>query len=258
MKSKRQRQVCAVIPAAGRGSRLGKNIPKILVHIDENRTVWTILRDKLLPYVGHIHVVLSPMGYPLFQEELAKDPNRHLVSSSIQHEPLGMGHAIFCSQEAWVESESIFVVWGDQISLSKETIRRSLEVHTAGVGPRCTLPLVDVETPYVQYIFSQNGMLSKIRQSREGDKCSPHGYSDVGAFLLSLEGLLEAWQDYLAQGIRGAQTGEINFLPFLETLSLKWFWPFQMVQVSDATECRGINTPQDLAFFRRLYNKESL
>jgi bifunctional UDP-N-acetylglucosamine pyrophosphorylase/glucosamine-1-phosphate N-acetyltransferase len=165
-----------------------------------------------------------------------------------------MGHAIFCSQNAWKESESILVVWGDQISLSEKTIRRSVEVHTAGFGPRCTLPLVEIPKPYVQYVFDQNGMLSKIRQSREGDKCSSHGYSDVGAFLLSLEGLLEAWRDYLAQGARGALTGEINFLPFLESLSLKSLWPFQLVRVSDAIECRGINTPQDLAFFRRLYS----
>ena len=250
-------QTCAVIPAAGRGSRLGVSLPKLLVPIDDHRTVWSILRDKLLPYVGHIHVVLSPAGYPLFQEALAQDSNRHLVSSSIQDEQLGMGDAIFRGQAIWSQYETIFVVWGDQIHLSEQTIRRSLDVHAMGGGPRCTLPLVAVETPYVQYVFDQNGTLCQIRQSREGDACDPRGDSDVGAFVLSVAGLQAAWQDFLAGAVRGAKTGEINFLPFLEMLSQQWRWPFQTVRVTDATECRGINTPEDLAFFRQLYSRET-
>jgi bifunctional UDP-N-acetylglucosamine pyrophosphorylase / glucosamine-1-phosphate N-acetyltransferase len=250
-------QVCAVIPAAGRGSRLGMSMPKLLVPIDDRRTIWTILRDKLLPHVTHIHVVLSPTGYPLFQEALVQDPNRHLVSSSIQAEPLGMGDAIFRGQEVWADSESIFVVWGDQIHLSEQTIRGCFDRHAMGCGSRCTLPLVEVENPYVQYLFDQAGTLCKIRQTREGDTCDPRGDSDVGAFLLSVEGLLEAWQGYLAGDIRGTQTSEINFLPFLEVLAQQWHWPFQTVRITDATECRGINTPEDLAFFRRLYRRNS-
>lgn len=251
------RSLCAVIPAAGQGSRLGVAMPKILVPVDGQRTIWTVLRDKLLPYVDHIHVILSPSGHPLFQEAMARDPTRHLVSSSIQGEPVGMGDAIFCGQDAWADSESIFVVWGDQLHLSEQTIHSAVERHTEAHGPRCTLPLAEVEAPYVQYVFDQDSTLYEIRQTREGDACDPQGYSDVGAFVLAVEGLVEAWQAYLARGVRGAQTGEINFLPFLVFLSQHRRWPFQTVPVADVTECRGINTPEDLEFFLRLYRRAS-
>ncbi len=53
-------KTCAVIPAAGRGSRLGLDLPKLLVRLTDNETVWSVLKRKLRPYVDHIHVVLSP------------------------------------------------------------------------------------------------------------------------------------------------------------------------------------------------------
>src|SRR5262249_33949540 len=40
-------KICAVIPAAGRGSRLGTNRPKILAQLNARQTIWSVLRDKL-------------------------------------------------------------------------------------------------------------------------------------------------------------------------------------------------------------------
>jgi len=76
----------------------------------------------------------------------------------------------------------------------------------------------------------------------------------VGTFLLSTQGLDCAWKDYLDSAPRGSGTGEINFLPFLPYLSAM-DWTIMPLQVADATEARGINTKDDLAFFQSLYNK---
>jgi bifunctional UDP-N-acetylglucosamine pyrophosphorylase/glucosamine-1-phosphate N-acetyltransferase len=107
--------------------------------------------------------------------------------------------------------------------------------------------------PYVEYIFD-GGRLTKVLQTREGDTTTPNGFSDVGTFLLGTDGLKPAWEDYLAQAPRGAGTGEINFLPFLPFLSSKG-WTVTRVEVADETEARGINTREDLAFFRHLYSE---
>src|SRR4029077_5900171 len=47
---------CAVIPAAGRGTRLGIDLPKLLVPVTEADTIWSVLKDKIKRYVDHIHV----------------------------------------------------------------------------------------------------------------------------------------------------------------------------------------------------------
>ena len=47
----------AVIPAAGRGTRLGLDRPKILAPLNDDETIWSVLRDKLLAVVDRVHVV---------------------------------------------------------------------------------------------------------------------------------------------------------------------------------------------------------
>jgi bifunctional UDP-N-acetylglucosamine pyrophosphorylase/glucosamine-1-phosphate N-acetyltransferase len=236
-------KVCAVIPAAGRGSRLGTTKPKILAPLNQDQTVWSVLHAKIAPLVDHIHLVLSPEGmreFPVLPEH---------VSHSIQREPIGMGDAIFGARPFWDAFDAILIVWGDQVFVSTGTLRRAL---AALILPQrqLVLPLTRMAVPYVEYIFD-GARLTKILQSREGDTTTPGGFSDVGTFLLRTHGLAAAWKDYLSKAERGGKTDEVNFLPFLPFLSMQ-SWTITPLDVADPIEARGINTPEDLTFFQRL------
>lgn len=233
---------------------MGIAVPKILAPVSARATIWTILKEKLKPLVDHIHVVLSPEGQQLFASVLASDPDRALVSTSIQPEPVGMGDAIFRGLPVWREARTLLVIWGDQVHVSVDTIASSLAIH-ADAPRRIGLPVVALDEPYVEYRFDANGHLTGLLQSREGDLCAPGGYGDVGTFVLSTSGLPEAWRDYLIRAERGSRTGEINFLPFLVSLS-RLGWDVQRHVVTDPKEARGINSPEDLIFFRRLYERD--
>jgi bifunctional UDP-N-acetylglucosamine pyrophosphorylase / glucosamine-1-phosphate N-acetyltransferase len=235
--------VCAVIPAAGRGTRLGADGPKILTPLTERDTIWSILHAKLAPLVDHIHLVLSPEGAAAFP------PLPTNVSVSVQPEPTGMGDAIFHGHEVWSRYDAVLIVWGDQVFVSQDTLRRTLAAMTPGQS--AVLPVTRMATPYVEYVFD-GPKLTEVRQTREGDATTPNGYSDVGTFLLAARGLDDAWKDYLAQAPRGQATSEINFLPFLPFLSVRG-WAVTPLEVTDVTEARGINTKDDLAFFQNLY-----
>lgn len=245
--------ICAVIPAAGRGSRLGLDVPKLLVPVGGPDTIWTILKRKLRPLVDHIHVILSPTGAPLFERSMVADPDRSSVSMSIQHEPIGMGDAIFRGYDWWSRARTIVVVWGDQVHVSSETIRASLDLH-GGARRRVVIPMVTLRDPYVEYRFDDGGRLSSILQGREGDRCAPGALGDVGTFVLSTDGLADAWQAFLMQARRGARTGELNFLPFLVSLAGSG-WDVRRGHVADPCEARGINAPEDLDFFRAVYGQ---
>ena len=242
--------ICAVIPAAGRGTRLGLDVPKILAPIGGDCTVWTLLRDSLTGYVGHIHVVISPASLDVVQRAVTVGPHPERISVGVQERPLGMGDAIFSAAETWQEFDQLLVVWGDQAGLSSETLRRVIALHASGSGPRCTLPVVEAERPYVQYLF-EDGSLECVRQVREGAVVDERGFSDVGVFLLEVEGLQEAWRQYARIAAAGAVTGEANFLPFLVYLSQECGWRFDKVLVADPSEARGINTQEDLTFFQQ-------
>ena len=112
--------ICAVIPAAGRGTRLGTDRPKILTPLTAHDTIWSILHAKLAPLVDHIHLVLSPDGAAQFPALPAN------VSVSIQPEPIGMGDAIFRGFDVWSQYDAVLIVWGDQVFVSGDTLRRAI------------------------------------------------------------------------------------------------------------------------------------
>jgi bifunctional UDP-N-acetylglucosamine pyrophosphorylase / glucosamine-1-phosphate N-acetyltransferase len=237
-------KVCAVIPAAGKGSRLGTTRAKILTPLNDKQTIWSVLQARLAPLVDHIHLVLSPEGTQAFP---ALPPG---VSSSIQPQPIGMGDAIFGARPSWEMYDAILIVWGDQVFVSTDTLSRALAALTSPAG-HAVLPLTRMSDPYVEYVFD-GAKLTTVLQSREGDKTTPGGFSDVGTFLLGTRGLTAAWNDYLSKAAHGSLTSEINFLPFLPFLSGQG-WTVTPLEVADPTEARGINTPEDLSFFRDLY-----
>jgi bifunctional UDP-N-acetylglucosamine pyrophosphorylase/glucosamine-1-phosphate N-acetyltransferase len=243
-------RICAVVPAAGRGSRLGIAVPKIMAPMGAGETIWTILRRKLLRVADHINLIVSPDGEPLIREHAAADIRRGLVSLSIQPKPVGMGDAIFRGYPIWSRAPIILIVWGDQIFVSVETLAEACALH-GGADRTVALPLAALPEPYVDYQFADDGRLLVVRQSREGDRCAPGGLGDIGTFALSTGGLLSEWNGYLTDAAAGAMTGEANFLPFLPYLSSR-HWSVKRMIVRDAREARGVNTPEDLAFFRSL------
>jgi bifunctional UDP-N-acetylglucosamine pyrophosphorylase/glucosamine-1-phosphate N-acetyltransferase len=187
--------ICAVIPAAGRGSRLGIEEPKLLAAVARNKTIWTIMRARLNGLVDHIHVVLSPSGINAFRADAGYSLSDSSVSLSIQHEPSGMGDAIFCGFPIWSKARIIVVIWGDQVHVSRETIKAGLRIH-GGAPRRLVIPVVSLREPYVEYRFDSEGHLRMVLQTREGDYCEPGGLGDVGTFILSTGMIGEKWWQF--------------------------------------------------------------
>jgi len=244
-----------VIPAAGRGTRLGFDTPKIMLELADGVTVWHQLNRRLRQWVDHVHVVVSPAGEAPFRDLAADDIRRGAVSVSVQDEPMGMGDAIFGARRHWVTYDAIVVVWGDQANLSPKTVREVVGVHrrtTSAGRPGLTIALVPTPDPYVEYELTSAKML-RVRMSREGDECRPGGLSDVGVFCLSVNGLVSIWKRYLTDAGLGVTTGEVNFLPLLPVLSRVPGWHVTVVPVADPDEARGINTGDDLEFARQAF-----
>ncbi|MFG1948125.1 NTP transferase domain-containing protein [Nonomuraea sp. NPDC048826] len=243
-------RVCAVIPAAGSGTRLGLGVPKIMLEIADGVTVWHLLHRRLSPWVEHVHVIVSPAGEVPFRRLAAGEIERGAVSVSVQARPTGMGDAIFGAVAHWEGYDRILVVWGDQVNLSSATVRDVVAAAHEGL----TLPLVPMPEPYVEYELDGPALV-RVRMSREGDECRPGGLSDVGVFCLGADGLPDAWAGYLIDAPPGAATGEVNFLPFLPYLSRVRGLPVTVVPVADPVEARGINTADDLDFARRAFQR---
>ena len=239
-----------VIPAAGRGTRLGLDVPKILVPIRPDLTVWDVLRRSSLAVADHVHVVVSPSGEAAFTRAAQADIDAGRVSCSLQHEPLGMGDAVFRAEPVFSTYDAMIVMWGDQVGVSRATLARVRAALDAAKGDVIALPLATTPAPYVHYEIDPHQGLTGVLQSREGDVMPPVGEADVGVFGLTTRGLREHYAAYTARGIVGKKTREANFLPFMPFLAQERGFAVTLLPGVAPDEAKGINTQEDLEHFR--------
>ena len=236
----------AVIPAAGVGSRLQYNHPKILFPV-AGRSMLEWLVDLLEGSCEHFVIVLSPLGY----DEVKPRAERLLgdrVSFAIQEKPYGMAHALKQSL-AYLQTEQTLVIWCDQISLKKNTIITSQKVHEQ-TEAALTMSIYSRSDPYIHMELNRSGRLLRVLQKREGDVMPREGKSDAGLFLLRSSSLRELFKEMEGcPGSRGAITGEMNFLPMLPDLENNTnSEAINLLQIVDYEETVGINNRKEAEF----------
>jgi len=245
------KKLIAVIPAAGRGSRLGLDTPKALIKPNDKTTLLEIMYTKVLPVVDQLIFVVNP-SMPTHKNW----PNLVDAEIVIQKEPTGMGDAIFCAAEFIKSTSLLLVIWADQYGISTNTIERAVYEHqlSGNTGKKMTVPLINVKRPYVEYVFTAN-KIDSIRQSREGEATSESGLTDVGLFILDAGNeLVESWYSYVKESKPGEKTNERNFLPFLTWL-IGIGWTLNVVEAIPEDRL-GINTLNDFEIAKDILKNE--
>jgi bifunctional UDP-N-acetylglucosamine pyrophosphorylase/glucosamine-1-phosphate N-acetyltransferase len=203
----------AVIPAAGRGSRLGYTKPKILYPI-AGRPILDWLIDLLEPTCDQLIFILSPTGAPevspLLEQRLS---GRFEVA--IQDEPRGMADAIYKAVPK-LSTLHTLIIWGDQVAIHPATIRNIIKIHQFNPTTKLTMPIVKRENPYVHYQTDKAKRFVRVLEKREGASMPPIGESDCGLFAFDTDRLQEVFELEIENGITKSQsTKEWNFLPML-------------------------------------------
>jgi bifunctional UDP-N-acetylglucosamine pyrophosphorylase / glucosamine-1-phosphate N-acetyltransferase len=238
----------ALIPAAGRGSRLGFDHPKILFPI-AGRTILEWLVDLLKPFSARFVLVLSPSGAPLVEEAACRLlPGRCSIAQ--QPEPRGMADAVRCGL-AQVETRHTLIVWGDQVALRPVSLEFLMRLHQGIAQPAAVCPTLWRDRPYIHFERGESGRLSRVLQAREGDAMPRRGESDSGVFLFRTEALHHYLPLLLESGeCIGKRTGELNFLPIFPMLDGE---PGQLITAPIMTEAEsvGVNSPADAAYLEK-------
>jgi bifunctional UDP-N-acetylglucosamine pyrophosphorylase / glucosamine-1-phosphate N-acetyltransferase len=237
----------AVIPAAGRGSRLGSDQPKILFSI-LGRPMLDWLLDALMPVCSRVVLVLSPTGRsavePVLRQRLGT-----AADVVIQEHPTGMADAVRLA-EAATRTEFSLVVWGDQVTLRRETVSACAALHERRPGATLTLATVMKPDPYIDVERDGEGRIVRVRQAREGEVERPVGENDCGLFLFTSKTLFATLDAALQHG-KGARTGEANLLQVLPAFE-RGPGSVATVRLADPDETLGVNTPDDAAAVARI------
>jgi bifunctional UDP-N-acetylglucosamine pyrophosphorylase/glucosamine-1-phosphate N-acetyltransferase/UDP-N-acetylglucosamine pyrophosphorylase len=133
----------AVVMAAGKGTRMKSDLPKVLFPVLERPMIEYVLDALEQAGVGKIIVVV---GYrsDLVRETLAHRRNLEFVE---QTEQLGTGHAVMmCQEQLSPHKDSVMVVAGDCPMIQVDSIRKLFDAYKNG-SPSCILGTAYKENP---------------------------------------------------------------------------------------------------------------
>lgn len=232
-----------IIPAAGRGSRLGASTPKPLVEID-GRPMLDHLADLYRPFVERIVVI----AHPSFSNRIAAWAERHEGASVVeQAAPTGMLDAILLAapEVRAAQPEAVWITWSDQVGVLPATVQRLADLSAGAPPPDLLLPTVTSADPYTHFERDPSGRIIRMLQRREGDSMPELGEGDIGLFAMPRATFEQDLQVYARDVPVGTETGERNFVPFVAWLAQRK--AVATFPCTDPMEAIGVNTPEQLA-----------
>lgn len=206
-----------IIPAAGLGSRLQADVPKLLYPVN-GRPMLNYLFELYAPVVSRFLLVLHPSAVERVRLHCA-----YLglpVDFDVQHSPTGMLDAILIPQERVraYQPDQVWITWCDQVAVHPRTVRRMAELigksDAAMVMPTATKP-----EPYIHFQRNESGQIVGLKQRREGDEMPKQGEGDLGLFGLTRDAYLDLLPRFSRKAVTGNATQERNFLPFIPWLA---------------------------------------
>lgn len=165
-------KVKIVILAAGKGTRMKSELPKVLVKFNGKPMIRHLLDSVHKANIDDKPVIV--VGYK--KEEVMKElGDKHQYA--IQEEQLGTGHAVMSTEKLLKnKSDHVMVLYGDSPFVSSETIKKLIDKHILSNGTitMATIKLEDFQdwrkcfyTSFSRIIRNKNGEIVKDVQFRD-------------------------------------------------------------------------------------------
>ena len=180
---------------AGKGSRMGGNVPKALVPITDEPNLTTTLKQigskfRNVFVVTNIDIQDQWSKYFLSMSDELGDSILSNVSNIPIKSGLGDGHAVLqaLNQTSNYTNYNVVIAWGDVFFQHGEIIDEILAHPSNGVG---IIPAVTKENPYVTLLSDENNRIISADFSKYGE-CHPTGFHDQSVFRFHRYTLREA------------------------------------------------------------------
>jgi bifunctional UDP-N-acetylglucosamine pyrophosphorylase/glucosamine-1-phosphate N-acetyltransferase len=236
-------ELCALVAAAGRGTRAGLPYPKTLFPI-QGKPILVRIAELLAPYDVRPTVIVSPDGEaPICQCLAQYGVASHLV---VQPEAYGMGDAVLRLEQSpvFADAEHVLLIWGDVPFIQPETVERVVAAHRAQ-GNDFTFATRMVGSAYTVVSRDTAGQVTRVIETREeGVGQSQAGERDIGLFVFRKTVVLDMLREELA-GKWGKSTGEHGFLYVIGHLAARGY---KVVALPVATELDlvSLNSMKDI------------
>ena len=247
MPERGRRPTRAVLLAAGKGTRMGSDLPKVLHQVAGTPMIVHCIRAARRAGVGELVVVVG-YGRELVAEALA--PTHPDVGFVVQAELLGTGHAVMQAR-TFLEGfdGNVAVLYGDMPLLSAATIAAVIGRRDE-TGAAAVVLTVELDNPpdFGRIVRDDAGRVAGIVEVRDATAQELEIREvNVGAYCFDRAALLDALDRLRADNAQGEYylTDVIGILAGDGRL-------VETVVTQDLEETLGINDPVHLAFAGKL------
>lgn len=231
--------IATVILAAGKGTRMKSDLPKVL-HTLNNKSMVEYVID-VAEAIGSEKIVLI-VGHE--KELVIETVKERDVEFAVQAPQLGTGHAVLQSKPHFKDYEgNILVLSGDVPLLQAETLRELIQIHEAE-NPLATLLTTRMEDPtgYGRVIRDSGGFVKKIIEEKDAnEEIRKIREINVGIYIFNARELFHT----LPQVKNDNRQGEY-YLPDVLKIYVERGEKIAAVLTEDVEETHGINTVEQL------------
>ncbi len=230
-----------VILAAGKGTRMESDIPKVLHKIQDKSMLQHVIAKAKPLGSKHIHVVV---GYKaqLVKDELKEESDLVFVE---QKQLLGTGDAVRSALPYLSPAiDQVLVLCGDVPLIRSQTLSHLFQTHIAK-NAKLTLLAVNMDDPtgYGRVVCDKDGKLDYIREQADASKEEKKiNLVNTGIYCFEKKFLVDA----LAR-IEPDNNQAEYYLTDLVEIGRKTGQPMEIVITRDASEVGGVNTLEELA-----------
>ncbi|CAM3592874.1 Bifunctional protein GlmU [Vibrio aerogenes CECT 7868] len=234
----------AVILAAGKGSRMYSQKPKVLHTIAGKPMVKHVIDTCQGLGVNQVHLVYGHGG-DLMKQTLSEES----VNWVLQAEQLGTGHAVKQAADFFENNEKIVVLYGDVPLISEETIERLLDAYPES-GVALLTVVLDNPAGYGR-IVRDNGVVTAIVEQKDASELQKE-IREINTGVLAASGKdLKRWLSLLNND--NAQ-GEF-YLTDIIAMAHHEGKEIVAVHPLNSIEVEGVNNRVQLAKLERMYQK---
>ncbi len=234
-----RRTVGVLILAAGKGTRMKSNLPKVLQPVLEEPLLFYPLQAALAAGLENRAVVIGHGGDAVQTYISAMSPEVRVIW---QHDQLGTGHAVQISKEWWNSFSDILVIPGDAPLLKSEILIDLVKAHIDSPAS-CTFASFITETPagYGRVVRDSNA-LSIVEEKDASEEQKKIREVNSGIYIFRTPDLLSNIDSLANDNVQGEY-----YLPDVVGLMYEQGKSVEALCFDNGTDFQGVNNPLQLA-----------
>lgn len=230
---------CVLILAAGKGTRMHSDIPKILHTVLEEPLLYYTLSTAAGTGIADIGVVVGFGGGQVEYWLSSEYPNAEIIW---QNEQLGTGHATGLARQWWQNYDNVMILPGDTPLITSETLKKLAERHIEN-NNKCSVLSFDIQNPagygrIIRYGSSVRIIEDKDATADEAKCCEVNS----GMYIFDTKALLA-----VIDRLSSDNSQKEYYLPDALPLIAEKGGKVDAVKAASYEEFLGINDPKQLA-----------